>query len=213
MLIAFDLDGTLSDPIVGVCTSINYALIKMGLPEKDPGAMAQYIGPPLQEIFGDLLEEDNQGLIPSAITFFRERYFDVGYKENVLYPGIIDMLSRLTADGHRLYIATAKKTTIAHAVADLFDIGRYFEKILGCGLTKKKHALLNEIKTMADTEHLVMVGDRMHDMKAGKACDCFCIGVLWGYGSKTELLGSGADALCRHPGDIHEIIAKLMDAL
>jgi phosphoglycolate phosphatase len=209
MIIAFDLDGTLSDPIVGVCASINYALKKMGLPEKDQETVNRYIGPPLQEIFRDLLGEGNEGLIQSAITLFRERYFAIGYKENVLYPGITEMLDRLSVDGHTLYIATAKKTTIANTVADLFDIGKYFKEILGCGLKREKHELLSEIKDRENIEHLVMIGDRMHDMKAGKKCLCFCIGVLWGYGSREELLDSGADAICHSPDDIKGLIDTL----
>ena len=54
-----------------------------------------------------------------------------------------------------------------------------------------------------------MIGDRLHDMKAGKVCHCFCIGVLWGYGSKEELLGSGADVICNNPNEIKEIINKM----
>jgi phosphoglycolate phosphatase-like HAD superfamily hydrolase len=59
IIIAFDLDGTISDPIVGVSASINYALEKLGLPTKDPAALEAYIGPPLQEIFSDLFGKEN----------------------------------------------------------------------------------------------------------------------------------------------------------
>ena len=209
MIIAFDLDGTISDPIVGVSASINYALEKLGLPNKDQATLEAYIGPPLQEIFTDLFGEENDELIQSAIIFFRERYFSIGYRENVIYPGIKEILDWLAANGHKLYIATSKKTTIARAVADLFEITKYFEEILGCGLKRKKYELLNEIKEREDTESLVMIGDRLHDMKAGKECHCFCIGALWGYGSKEELLGSGADVICNSPNDIKEIINKM----
>jgi phosphoglycolate phosphatase len=209
MIIAFDLDGTISDPIVGVSASINYALEKLGLPSKDPAALEAYIGPPLQEIFADLFGKKNDELIQAAIKLFRERYVNMGYRENVLYPGIKEILDWLAAKGHKLYIATSKKTTIARAVADLFEITKYFEEILGCGLNRKKYELLNEIKEREDTESLVMIGDRSYDMKAGRECHCFCIGVLWGYGSKAELLGSGADVVCDYPYEIKGIINKI----
>jgi phosphoglycolate phosphatase len=209
MIIAFDLDGTISDPIVGVSASINYALEKLGLPKKEQAALETYIGPPLQDIFSDLLGYENDELIHSAITFFRERYFDIGFRENVIYPGIKELLKWLTANGHKLYIATSKKTTIGKAVADLFEIAKYFDEILGCGLKRKKHQLLNYIKEKENTESLVMIGDRLHDMKAGRACHCFCIGVLWGYGSKEELIGSGANVTCNAPNDIKGIINRM----
>jgi phosphoglycolate phosphatase len=209
MIIAFDLDGTISDPIVGISTSINYALEKMGFPTKVPSALGAYIGPPLQETFADLMGKNDDELIGSAITFFRERYFNIGYRENVLYPGMRGVLEQLNIDGHMLYIATSKKLEIAKAVAEYFDITKYFEDILGCGLKRKKSELLSEIKQIDANKNLVMVGDRLHDMKAGKECQYYCIGVLWGYGSKDELIGSGADMVCESPDEIVELINKI----
>ena len=206
MIIAFDLDGTLSDPVVGISASINYALKKLGLPPRDPQDLTAYIGPPLQDIFAELLGKADDAGIHSAIAFFRERYFRSGYRENVIYPGIEELLAGLAANGHTLYIATSKKTSIAKAVADFFNITPYFKDIFGCGLNLEKHELLTRIKTIEDTDRLVMVGDRLHDMRAGKKCHCFCVGVLWGYGSKEELLDAGADKICHNPQELEELI-------
>ena len=209
MIIAFDLDGTISDPVVGITASINYALDKLGQPARDPRDLKAYIGPRLQDIFADLLERSDRENIHSAITFYRERYFRVGYRENVIYPGIKQMLTGLVANGHTLYMATSKKTSIAKAVADFFQISKYFKNILGCGLNRRKHELLTRIKEIENTNHLVMVGDRLHDMQAGKKCNCFCVGVLWGYGSREELLDAGADKVCRNPQELKAIIDQI----
>jgi len=209
MIIVFDLDGTISDPIVGISTSINYALEKMGFPGKDPSTLGAYIGPPLQEIFTDLIGRDDEELIRTAITFFRERYFSIGYRENVIYPGIREVLEHLTANRYTLYIATSKKLEIAKSVTEYFNITKYFKSILGCGLKRKKSELLSDIKQIENTEHLVMIGDRLHDMSAGKEGQCFCIGVLWGYGSKEELLSSGADVICENPDEILGLIKRV----
>ena len=163
MIIAFDLDGTISDPVVGITTSINYALKKMGLPARNRQDLEKYIGPPLQDIFADLLEDADETGIHTAITYFRERYFRSGYRENVIYPGIEHLLEQLAACGHTLYVATSKKTSIAKAVADYFNISRYFKDIFGCGLNRQKHELLSRIKALEKTDHLLMVGDRLHD--------------------------------------------------
>lgn len=209
MIIAFDLDGTISDPVVGITASINYALDKLGQPARDPRDLKAYIGPRLQDIFADLLERSDRENIHSAITFYRERYFRVGYRENVIYPGIKQMLTGLVANGHTLYMATSKKTSIAKAVADFFQISKYFKNIFGCGLNRKKHELLTRIKEIENTNHLVMVGDRLHDMQAGKKCNCFCVGVLWGYGSREELLDAGADKVCQNPQELKAIIDQI----
>jgi len=206
MIIAFDLDGTISDPIVGVSNSLNYALKKLDYPEREPSDLKKYIGPPLKDIFADLFGDENHKFIQPAIAYFRERYFSKGYRENTLYHGVMEMLHGLTADAHKLYIATNKKTSVAKAVADMFNISGYFEEILGCGLKREKYELLNEIKDKEAAERLIMIGDRSYDMIAGKKCSCFCIGVLWGYGSREELFDSGAAAYCSRPEKIKETI-------
>jgi phosphoglycolate phosphatase len=211
MIIAFDLDGTISDPVVGISASINHALDKLGQPVRQPQELQAYIGPPLQDIFADLLGQNDPQRIRSAITFYRERYFQIGYRENVIYPGMQELLAGLAASGHTLYIATSKKTSIARAVTDFFQISKYFKHILGCGLNRKKYDLLTRIQEIENTDRLVMVGDRFHDMHAGKKCHCFCVGVLWGYGSKQELLDAGADKVCRNPQDLRDLINHLQN--
>ena len=49
--ILFDLDGTLTDPGVGIRNSIKYALEKFGLPIPDDSLLNEFIGPPLMESF------------------------------------------------------------------------------------------------------------------------------------------------------------------
>jgi len=98
MVLAFDLDGTISDAALGITSSINYALEKMGHPARDPASLNIYIGPPLQDIFGGLLNTEEAAVVRAAVTFFRERYFSVGYKENVLYPGMMDVIRELITE-------------------------------------------------------------------------------------------------------------------
>ena len=209
MIVVFDLDGTISDPVVGITASINYALKKMDLPARNRQDLEKYIGPPLQDTFADLLANADEAGIHTAITYYREEYLRSGYRQNVIYPGIKQLLAQLTAGGHTLYVATSKKTSIAKSVAYYFNISKYFKDIFGCGLKREKHELLYKIKALEKTDRLLMVGDRLHDMRAGKKCDCFCVGVLWGYGSREELLDSGADIVCQSPQDLRKLINQM----
>jgi phosphoglycolate phosphatase len=47
----FDLDGTLTDPRIGITKSLQYALEKLGEPVPDADALLWCIGPPLKESF------------------------------------------------------------------------------------------------------------------------------------------------------------------
>ena len=48
----FDLDGTLTDPSVGIINSVVYALKKQGVEEKDYNKLRSFIGPPLVDADG-----------------------------------------------------------------------------------------------------------------------------------------------------------------
>ena len=113
-----------------------------------------------------------------------------------------DVLRALIANGHTLYIATAKSTDNANAVARYFGIIDCFKGILGCGLTRQKYELLADISKMEIGAKMTMIGDRLHDMKAGKTHGCQTIGVLWGYGSREELSAAGANIILEKPEEL-----------
>jgi len=211
MILVFDLDGTISNPAEGITASLNFSLDCLGFSKKPPASLTKYIGPSLIDIFSDLLNTDDDHLIQDAISFFRKRYFDIGYKENVLYPEIKDILHTLNKKHDTLYIATTKKPEIAQAVADYFVISHYFKDILGCGSKRKKVELIKEIKEKENCQDISMIGDRYIDMVAGKMTGCFCVGVLWGFGSEKELKDSGADILLSNPKELLEL-AQLKDS-
>ena len=47
----FDLDGTLTDPMIGITHSVQYALASFGIEENDLHQLCTFIGPPLKDSF------------------------------------------------------------------------------------------------------------------------------------------------------------------
>ena len=45
--ILWDLDGTLTDPMIGITTCVQYALRHLGIEVKDLQELCPFIGPPL----------------------------------------------------------------------------------------------------------------------------------------------------------------------
>ncbi len=84
----FDLDGTISDPNLGIKRCLNYSLAAHGFPEVSAAPVAAAIGPQLDEGFCKFSPEADQAAISSLIAKYRERYAEVGYSENQLYPGV-----------------------------------------------------------------------------------------------------------------------------
>ena len=205
-VIAFDLDGTLSDPSTGIHTSINYALQQLGDPPADTSTLNACIGIPLRDIFMQFLSKPDDHLIEQACEFYRDRYRRVGFKENLLYPHIPLLLERLNTPTTRLYVATLKVQDIAHQVIHHFGLEDYFTQLLGAGSDRSKAELLDEIKRQSPDAELIMVGDRHQDMQAGQQTGFYCVGALWGFGSREELLDNGADCLIETPLELLDIV-------
>ena len=49
--VLFDLDGTLTDPALGITNSVKYALNKFGITVSDTKSLYPFIGPPLVDSF------------------------------------------------------------------------------------------------------------------------------------------------------------------
>ncbi len=205
----FDLDGTLTDPGEGITKSIQYSFEWHGIPVEDRKELEVYIGPPLRDEFMIRLKVDEEKA-DSLAAKFRERYNDVGWKENVLIPGVPEALKTLRRVGFRLALASSKPVTVATRVLRHFDLEQYFDAIC-CSAPDGSHALKKDIVARALAELQVpeeekplaaMVGDRKHDVIGGKANGIATVGLLTGYGSREELTAAGADFIAASPGDM-----------
>lgn len=198
----FDLDGTLSDPLPGFARSINYALESVGLDTRSQQELAQYIGPPLEGTLEALTQSDNPDLIAVLVAKYRERYLDVGYGENALYPGVIDALQELQSAGQRMAVCTSKPERTARLVLDLFELDGYFGFVSGGGIGVAKWMQIEQLLARSSIcARTVMIGDRAIDLSAGHRNDVFAGGVLWGYGTCAELEAESPAHLYEHPSD------------
>jgi phosphoglycolate phosphatase len=207
MNLLFDLDGTLTDPFIGITECISYALNMLGrkLPPRE--SLHWCIGPPLKDSFAKLLASDEDALAEKAVAFYRERFSTVGLFENEVYNGIPEVLEALQKNGHTLYVATSKPAIYAERIIDHFGLQRYFKCIFGSeldGTRSDKTSLITHIlqAELIDPSETSMIGDRKHDMIGAKENDIYGFGVLWGYGTKDELENSGAQAFFKNPREL-----------
>jgi phosphoglycolate phosphatase len=209
--IYFDLDGTLTDPKPGITRSIQYALQRLDhptMPTEDE--LTWCIGPPLRASFVRLLGAETSADL--AVSYYRERFSDIGLYENGVYDGIGEVLTSLCASGHRLFVATSKPHVFAERIIDHFGLRDHFERVFGSELdgtrVDKSHLLEYALKQAAvDPSKTLMIGDRSHDMVGAVNNGMKGIGVLYGYGSRDELLEAGAHHVCATPGAILDCIS------
>jgi phosphoglycolate phosphatase len=203
--IFFDLDGTLTDPKPGITRSIQYALQKLdhpAIPTEDE--LTWCIGPPLRASFVRMIGDH---AADRAVALYRERFSDVGLYENGVYDGIGDVLTTLCTAGHRLFVATSKPHVFAERIIDHFGLRHHFERVFGSELdgtrVDKSHLLEYALREVSvDPARTLMIGDRSHDIIGAKNNGMKGIGVLYGYGSRNELLDAGAQHVCSSPAEI-----------
>ena len=126
--VLFDLDGTLTDSASGIISSVNDALTRMGMPLLPKEMQRLYVGPPLLSSF-EKLHGMTHAQALEGVRLFRERYAQVGWLENRVYPGIPRLLKSLKARGVRLGVATAKPVQFAQQVLKHFGLEPYFDVI------------------------------------------------------------------------------------
>ena len=210
--ILFDLDGTLTDPGVGITNSVAYALKKYGIPVEDTRELFKFIGPPLHESFEVYYGLSKEEAF-TAVEYYREYYRDRGIFENFVYDGMAELLKSLHSRGYMLAVATSKPEVFARQILEHFALSGYFTYIAGSNLdgtrTKKAEVIDYALRScgVQDTSSAMMIGDREHDILGAKTLGIDSIGVLFGYGSRAELENAQATYIAEHVEDIQRILA------
>ena len=210
----FDLDGTLTDPKEGITKSYQYALKSFGINEEQEN-LTRHIGPPLREVFADYYGFSTDKA-EEAVAKYRERFADKGIHENKLYDGVPELLAELKLQGKILAVATNKVAEYAKIILNHFDLLRYFDVISGDDFdgTLSRNGKCEIIKIamnsleITDKTRVIMIGDRKNDVLGAKDVGIDSAGVLWGYGSRDELITAGATHLAKGMQEMLEIILK-----
>ena len=206
----FDLDGTLTNPALGITNSFKFALTELGLEIPSYEQLCSYIGPPLVDTF-KLNYNFTDDMAALGVKKYREYFASKGLLENEVYPGIEDLLKALKENGKHLVVATSKPEPYARKILEHFKLDLYFDHICGSNLdeTRSKKAEVIEyalkICGMPDVSKVLMLGDRKHDVIGAKENGMQCCGVLFGFGSREELEEAGAEYIVEKVEDILKI--------
>ena len=233
--ILFDLDGTLTDPKVGITKSVQYALQALGIEEPDLDKLEPFIGPPLKDSFMEFYGFNHEQT-EIAVEKYRERFVVTGIFENEIYAGIAQMLANLHCAGKKLAIASSKPTVLVERILEHFAIQAYFDVVVGSemdGTRSRKEEVVEEalrrlvpqifvnpsersaeessiqqINKKALRKSIAMVGDRKFDIEGAKAFGLTGIGVAFGYAQEGELEQAGADYIVETVAELERLLMK-----
>jgi phosphoglycolate phosphatase len=206
----FDLDGTLTDPGIGITNSVMYALEKFDIHVSDRKELYPFIGPPLVDSFEKYFGFDEKQAL-QAVEYYREYFREDGIFENAVYEGIPEMLSELKSRDAKVALATSKPYEFSVRILDHFDLHQYFDFVgaatMDGRISRKADVISHLIDKLGENEKssILMIGDRDQDIDGAKANGLQSAGVLWGYGSREELMDAGADYIVSAPSDIVNI--------
>jgi phosphoglycolate phosphatase len=203
----FDLDGTISDPKDGFVRSVNYALTHHGFEAREESSLTCYIGPPLEQSLAQLTDQTDPLLIQSLVAKYRERYTEIGYRENVLYDGIADALLTFARSSKvKLGVCSSKRVDFVEQILDMFDLRGVFSFVSGGEIGLEKWQQLGSVKTRYGiSSNALMIGDRCFDLVAAHRNDLHGAGVLWGYGSLDELENETPQYILSDPSQLKDL--------
>lgn len=208
----FDLDGTLTDPGLGITNSVMYALKKWNIEAKDRSELYKFIGPPLEDSFQKYYGFSEEDAMKS-VHYFREYFRTKGIYENEIFAGTEKLLDMVKKSGRKVVLATSKPQEFAEIILKHFHIDQYFDFAAGatmdCSRNKKADVIRYALEEFGikDCSKVVMVGDREHDIHGAKENGLDSIGVLCGYGSRGELEAAGATYIVEKIEDVFSVLS------
>jgi phosphoglycolate phosphatase len=184
-LVIFDLDGTLTDSADGIVSSFRHALGEIGAAVPEGDLAGRIVGPPMHLTLKTMGLGDQ---VDDAMAAYRADYTTRGWAMNSVFEGIPALLSDLRAAGVRMAVATSKAEPTAKRIIEHFGLDDHFEVVAGASVDGSRSSKADVLaRALAQLEplpqHVLMVGDRSHDVLGAAAHGINTVVVGWGYGA------------------------------
>ena len=214
--LVFDLDGVVLDSEPAIRGAVDDALATVGQPPTTDDEIRSMIGPAITSGFASVLADRGMAEPPlgDLESAYRASYRIRGPADTRCFPGMWEVLEALDAEPDVLLgVATSKPRPSTEAILGSIGLSRLFPVVEAPDLSwtaEPKAELLGRVLVRLGVEpgpRHCMVGDRHHDVTAAIANGVRPVGVAWGYGSREELTGAGAEIVVERPADLLEFVS------
>lgn len=180
--ILFDLDGTLIDSNHLIVKTFEETM-KRFVPERTftHQELVDMVGPPLKETFANVTGSTEK--VPEMISFYRRYYIENEFNNIDIYPNTKDTLKTLHDRGFKLGVVTTKFKESAMPSILHYGLDKYLSSY--CFLDDirdhKPHPepIFYALKQLPSYASVVMVGDNVSDILAGRNASTLTCGVEW----------------------------------
>ncbi|SDE32797.1 HAD-IA family hydrolase [Kordiimonas lacus] len=217
-LVIFDCDGTLVDSQHMIVGTMHETFEELGLPVLTDAEVRAIVGLSLVEAMAALLPEAERAFHELATEKYKANFYKRRVEQaagpDPLYPGTLEVLESLNADGYVLGVATGNSVRGLERVLKEHSIGHHFVTLQTADGHPSKphpsmiHTAIAEAGSHAD--QTVMIGDTSFDMMMARNAPCGGIGVDWGYHHTDELTGAGAAHVATSFYDIPKAVKALI---
>ena len=121
--IYFDLDGTLIDSAPSIISTLNKIFDKSNIKPTLP-INSKIIGPSIDKIIRDALNENDEKKIEYLINEFKKEYDFKGYLKTKIYDGITHLLDSLKKENYILGVVTNKRIIPTIKITNLLSINK-----------------------------------------------------------------------------------------
>lgn len=212
-LAVFDCDGTLVDSQHSICTAMIRAFEGEKLIAPDRLTILSVVGLSLPLAMERLLPEADAAYHHLLSESYKSA-FQALRRENAvsepLYPGIVDLVRQLDADGWLLGVATGKSDRGLKLCLEHHGLHRHFVTLQTADRHPSKPHPSMLLTAMADAgaspESTVMIGDTSFDIDMAVGAGVRALGVGWGYHPPAELIAAGAEAVAMDSDELNSHI-------
>ena len=203
----FDLDGTLLSTLNDLAASTNYALRTHHMPERSLDEVRRFVGNGVKKLMERAIPDGlNNPLFEETFATFRQHYMQHNLDTTQPYPGIMQLLEQLKAEGKNIAVVSNKfyaatRELCRHFFGDLVPVAIGEREDI-----RKKPAPDTVIEALrelgVDKEGAVYIGDSDVDIMTAKNSGMPCVSVLWGFRDKEFLLEHGATTIISKPEEM-----------
>lgn len=214
-LIIFDLDGTLLNTIQDLGNAVNYALKEMGYPTHLMSAYPSMVGNGVRKLIERSLptEAANPQIIDRMLQHFKRYYDEHCCDFTEPYPGIPELLTKLSADGVNLAVTSNKYQEAVTKIILHFFPDDNWQAVLGNTQRMPRKpdpsivfGALSECPT--PKRDCLYVGDSGVDMETARRACIESVGVTWGFRPQLELEATHADHIVHTPDEILTLVLE-----
>ena len=207
-----DLDGTMMDTAPDFLVAINAMRAELQLAPVEIGVITRFVGKGTDNLVRSILGLDftpeQAGMRhEQALEAYMRHYGAINGRYSTLYPGVIEGLRQMQAQGLRLACVTNKPIAFALPLLETAGLLPAFEVVYGGdSLARKKPDPMPLLQVCADfslaPHKVVAIGDSSNDAEAARAAGCRVLNVPYGYNHGQSI----------HDVDSDGIVETLLDA-